>query len=645
MTSNLRSPSDGGRRSVGVLPNSIGLNRELTYLWPEGFENSPGLGDLIEVPLGARRIFGWVVGQGVPSFSGPMREVKRIVGAGPPPSVLDTCYRAGEYFASSPLHFLKAATGTKRRRVLPSGVSWNPQFPLGGEPLNSEDGELGAVDGLESLLGKRQLEVIIWCPPATSPLEWVVGVAEVSSRAQLGLVVVVPNLARRAEVVSELSRQGLAPLLYPEAWSEIAALRAPLVVGARSAILAPVEHLGAVLVVDPSDPSMREQSQPTWEAWRLASIRAKASGARALFVSAAPPLGALGKGGVLIPPGRSYTSKWPELLVVELGSLDPVDRELARVKGYYEEAKKTHDLTDDSLPSSRPCSKEAIHGTLVLIHNRRGYISTLWCKSCGSRQSCEFCDKPLLALPPAPLQSSQVRFLRAGEARRPKGMHCVSCKADFPFVCACGSSNLHGTDRGVDALAEELKSRLGVEVLGVSSDSASFPKAGFEVAVGTEALLYRPLCAQMVVFLDFDQFMAYGDLSGMEKSVYAYSRAADSVRARRGKVVLQVHSKESSIVQALLSRQLPKLYREEMKKRREFLLPPALDAAIIEGPGCKELLDAHGHGWFSDGVDIFPRTDGGLTLLSKSRQHLTKTIAELPRTKKKVRVSLDPRDL
>ena len=181
-----------------------------------------------------------------------------------------------------------------------------------------------------------------------------------------------------------------------ERYDEWRALRSgekQIVVGARSAIFAPLPDLGAIVVDEEHEGSYKQGEAPRYHAREVAVVRAHLEKAVCLLGSATPSLeswtnAGSGKYSLLELPGRVGGQPLPPIRVVDL----------------REERKRTREEGGAALPTAGILSRDLVESVerriargeqTILLLNRRGYASFVQCKDCGNVWHCPFCNVSL----------------------------------------------------------------------------------------------------------------------------------------------------------------------------------------------------------------------------------------------------------
>ena len=328
-----------------------------------------------------------------------------------------------------------------------------------------------------------------------------------------------------------------------------------LVVGARSAVFAPLQDLGLVVVDEEHDTSYKQESEPAYDARTVARWRAGHSGAVVVLGSATPSV-------------ESYAR-------VPLH----VDLRL-RVDGSQPPALEVVDMRDHHGIFSGPLA-EALTATMdagdkaILFLNRRGFASYLVCDHCGFTWTCPRCDVTLT--------------LFGGRELR-----CRTCGHDqvAPGTCpSCGSAELVRFGFGTERLEREVRGLLpGVELLRLDSDVASsyarlravldrFAQPGPKVLVGTQMIAkgHHFPDVTLVGVVNADLTLHFPDFRAEERTfallVQVGGRSGRG--AHPGRVIVQTLSPEARPIALAAGGEDERFYAEEMERRRELGYPPA----------------------------------------------------------------------
>ena len=341
-----------------------------------------------------------------------------------------------------------------------------------------------------------------------------------------------------------------------------------IVVGARSAVFAPLRELGLIVVDEEHDTSFKQESEPAYDARTVARWRAEASGAVVVLGSATPS--------------------------VESFARVPLHADLRlRVDGSRPPALEIVDMRDHHGIFSTPLA-EALVATVdagdkaILFLNRRGFASFLVCDHCGFTWMCPRCDVTLT--------------LFGG-----RGLRCRTCghAEAAPGACpSCGSADLVRHGFGTERLEREVRGLLpGVDLLRLDSDVASsygrlravldrFAAPGARVLVGTQMIAkgHHFPDVTLVGVVNADLTLHFPDFRAEERTFAMLLQVGGrSGRGERpGRVIVQTLSPEARPIAYAAHGEEERFYAEEVERRRELAYPPSSTLVGLELSGTSE---------------------------------------------------------
>lgn len=209
-----------------------------------------------------------------------------------------------------------------------------------------------------------------------------------------GAIVLVPEIALTPQTVGwffdrfgsvAVMHSGMSDLQRVDMWNQVKSGEARVVVGARSALFAPVKDLGVIVVDEEHEPSYKQGSTPRYHARDAAVMRAKMLGAVCILGSATPSLESWrnanhGRYRMLKLRARASGRPLPEVEIVDMrGERDERGRTLLF-------SRRLQNLLEESIARSEQT---------ILFINRRGFAPVLWCRECGETLKCGDCDVAL----------------------------------------------------------------------------------------------------------------------------------------------------------------------------------------------------------------------------------------------------------
>jgi len=373
-------------------------------------------------------------------------------------------------------------------------------------------------------------------------------------------------LAQRlgAETVAVL-HSGLSPAARRDQWARIAAGRARVVVGARSAVFAPLDDPGVICVDEEQDEAYKHEDGPRYHARDLALLRGQEQACPVVLGTATPALTTLARarnGGLttLAMTSRVAGASLPKVEVVDLRSCGRL------TAGFL--SPRLHQALRQETAAGRQA---------VLFINRRGFAPALLCPACGKTVGCPHCSLALcLHLDPPRLICHA-----CGHLARPPAQ-CPSCGADGAQMKPLGL----GSEAVVQALAR-LEPQLRLARL--DRDAAGSPaKLGeilramadrrLDVIVGTQMITkghHFPGIGLVGVLLA-DQALGMPDFRAAERAYALLTQAAG--RAGRGqdqgRVIIQTYDPAHHAVRAAASHKPEIFHDHELAERRALGYPP-----------------------------------------------------------------------
>lgn len=412
----------------------------------------------------------------------------------------------------------------------------------------------------------------------------------------LGAIVLVPEISLTPQTVERFkARFGSGPLQTLVAvlhshlsagerhdeWHKIRQGRARIVIGARSAIFAPVEPLGLVIVDEEHEHTYKQEEAPRYHARDVAVVRGAMEGAVVVLGSATPSLESYhncrqGKYTLLELPERADNRKMPRVRIIDM-------RQAMR-KG-------------NSVPIFSPQLREAIAQRLergeqtILFLNRRGYSTSLQCPQCGYVAECPNCS---VALTYHRLEM-QLRCHICGHAEAAPSV-CPNAKCRNPAVRYAGL----GTQKVEETLARLFPHarivRMDSDALKRKEDYrrilGDFRAGKIDVLVGTQMIakgLHFPNVT-LVGIIHADLTLHQPDFRASERTFQLLTQVAG--RAGRGdvegEVFVQAFTPFHPAIQYARRHDFLSFYEQEMEFRTELKYPPLSRAAVLTVRGRNE---------------------------------------------------------
>lgn len=347
-------------------------------------------------------------------------------------------------------------------------------------------------------------------------------------------------------------------------WRRIRFGNARIVIGARSAIFAPVENLGVIIVDEEHEQSYQSQSFPQYDAREIAFMRSKREKSVCVMASATPSIYsyAMARRGdytLLEMPHRILNRPMPKIHLVDM-------REELRLGNKTMFSRALQEKLDACISSGQQA---------MLFINRRGYASSVNCRKCGETIRCSRCDVSLT-------YHSWDKTLR-----------CHYCGAIIPMPekCpSCESTYIKPMGTGTQKVEEALnKMYPSAGVIRMDMDTTSEKNAHFDLVnqfrAGKAQIL---LGTQMIAKgLDFPQVTLVGAVMADMSLNFPDYRAAERTfqllvqvagRAGRGEkpgeVVIQSYQPDHYALQCAARQDYRSFFAQEFDRRKKSLYPP-----------------------------------------------------------------------
>lgn len=347
-------------------------------------------------------------------------------------------------------------------------------------------------------------------------------------------------------------------------WKKIKCGEVNVVVGARSAVFAPFDNIGLIVIDEEHETSYKSEMSPKYSTVELARLRARQYNATLLLASATPSietyyLAKTGKIKLLNLHNRINNVSLPEVEVVDMRS----------------------ELKSGNVGILSEPLKEAIKANLdngfktILFLNRRGYSGFVQCRSCGHVIECPNCN------------------ISMTYHKRNNSLVCHYCDYKEKAVSACpecGSEHIKFSGDGTQKVEDELREAFpDAGVLRMDADTTSsrnahehildeFAKDGSDILIGTQ-MITKGLDFEKVTLvgvLAADMSLNIDDFRSDEKTFDLITQVCG--RAGRGKyggrAIIQTYDPENETIRFSCTQDYVKFYDREIEVRRLLTYPP-----------------------------------------------------------------------
>lgn len=366
-------------------------------------------------------------------------------------------------------------------------------------------------------------------------------------------------------------------------WWRLRTGEAKIAIGARSAVFAPLENLGVIIMDEEHDSSYSSETAPRYNTFDVALLRAKKNGCKLVLGSATPSVETYkrakeGEFSLIRLDKRINQRPLPEIVIADMR------REVRRGNN----------------SSFSGALKEEIEKCLstgnqaILFLNRRGYSQTVICKECGYVAKCEACDVSLTY------------------HRDENCLKCHYCGTKYAMLTACpdcGGIKLSYAGTGTQRIVSELQKLYpAARILRMDNDTTSgkeghykilktFAEKKADILVGTQMIAkgHDFPSVTLVGILDADMSLHFSDYRSGERTFQLLTQVAGrSGRAEeKGKVVLQTFDPENEVLRFAVEYDYEGFYQNEVSLRCAMAFPPysKIVRVLVSGEEDKKCLE------------------------------------------------------
>ena len=426
-----------------------------------------------------------------------------------------------------------------------------------------------------SFLGKGFAPFLLTGVTGSGKTEVYMQLASFAVKQGFGVLVLVPEIA----LISQMERRfrarfgecvailhsGLSTGEKFDQWIRIADKKTPVVIGARSAIFAPLCNTGIIIVDEEHDSSYKQEGGLKYNARDLAVVRAKLENCIVLLGSATPSIQSyhnvlLKKFSEVTLTRRVEDRALPEITVVDLKK----NRDSRGIRRYFSE--ELIYRMKETL--SR---KEQV----LLFLNRRGFSGFPVCGTCGEAVRCKNCDISLT------LHKSANAY---------KCHYCGFTKAAGSDCSKCGSSDIKNLGLGTEKVEAAVKSLFPeARVERMDSDTTvrkgstvkilkGLSEKSIDVLVGTQMVAkghdYPDITLVGIICADLS--LAFPDFRSGERTFQILAQVAGRAGrgTAKGRVILQTYNPEHFTILSARDQDFKSFYEKEIRCRKELNYPP-----------------------------------------------------------------------
>ncbi|MDD6703794.1 MAG: primosomal protein N', partial [Clostridiaceae bacterium] len=394
------------------------------------------------------------------------------------------------------------------------------------------------------------------------------------------VIVMVPEIALTPQTLNLFrSRYGAEVAVFHSAlsagqrmdeWKRVKNGGVRIVVGTRSAVFAPLENLGLIIIDEEQEHTYKSEQTPRYSAKDVARFRCAYHKALLVFSSATPSVETYARAMQGMNKVCKLTKRFSDSVLPEVRIVDMLTDALSKSSNFSEELK-------DRLQYNLENGKQSI-----LLINRRGYNTFAECKACGHVMTCPSC-------------SISMTYHHANGR-----LMCHYCGYSEPFtsVCPeCGSNDLRYSGTGTQKIEDELSELFPeARILRMDADSTygrnshekklrDFADGKYDILLGTQ-MVAKGLDFENVTLvgvINADQQLNNDDFRSQERTFDLLTQVVG--RAGRGKykgtAVIQTCNPQNDVIQIAAKQDYEAFFEDEIKTRKTLIYPPYCDICLI----------------------------------------------------------------
>ncbi len=449
-------------------------------------------------------------------------------------------------------------------------------------PVELDPAQRAAAERIVGALDGSGVELLLHGVTGSGKTEVYLAAAQQALERGRGVIVLVPEIAMTPQALARFTARfgdGVAILHSKlsagerrDEWHRLREGKARICVGPRSAIFAPIEGLGLIIVDEEHDASYKQEGDPKYDAREVARRRATGAGATLVLGSATPRPESWSSLERLELPTRVDGRALPAVEIVDMRERD------GRTGALHERTRAALAGLGDN------------GGKAIVLVNRRGWAPHLACRTCGWVAECPECDVSLVVH-------------RAGQPCR---CHHCGHSEPLPESCPdCGSVTLARAGAGTQRIEEQIEAATGgLPVFRLDADTtagvgghlevlSAFEAAESGVLVGTQMVAKGHDFPDVVlaVVVDADSTLRFPDFRAEERTFALVAQLAgrSGRGARPGRVLVQTMTPDAPAIVHAANHDAAGFVAGELERRRELGYPPfahviRIELGAVDGP-------------------------------------------------------------
>ncbi len=457
------------------------------------------------------------------------------------------------------------------------------------EPIKLSAEQQKAYDGLSALAdGKKPAAALLYGVTGSGKTSVYMSVIDEVISHGRSVMVMVPEIGLTPQTLDLFCRRyGKNVAVFHSAlsvrerlneWKRVKNGDAKIVIGTRSAVFAPLENIGLIIIDEEQEHTYKSEQTPRYDAIDVAKFRATKDNALLILASATPSIESFaaaqsGKYKLFTLTQRYGNAVLPKVITVDM-------RCEKKAVGCKEISQTLFEALKSNLENGRQS---------ILLINRRGFNTFAACNSCGEVITCPNC-------------SISMTYHAANDR-----LMCHYCGYSVPFtgICPeCGENAVRYSGFGTQKIEDELNKLLpDARIVRMDTDSTSgknsheklldsFAKGEYDIMIGTQMVakgLNFPNVT-LVGVVSVDQQLYNDDFRSLEKTFSLLTQVVG--RSGRGELegtaIVQTLTPENEIIRLAARQDYEAFYNTEIMLRRALVYPPYCDICVLGFTGENE---------------------------------------------------------
>ncbi len=459
--------------------------------------------------------------------------------------------------------------------------------------LNIEQKEAFEKIG-KSLDEKRFEEFLIYGITGSGKTEIYMQLIEKVIKEGKGAILLVPEISLTPQMidrfVGRFGKEELAVLHSKlgigerhDEWIRIKENKAKIVIGARSAIFAPLENIGLIIIDEEHDSSYKSESNPRYNAKEIAEIIAKNNKIPLVLGSATPDVNTFYKAKnkaitLLKLTKRANNASLPDVKIVDLKMELATGNKSMISNCLYKEMK-------DNLKNKRQT---------ILFLNRRGYSTFIMCRDCGYTIKCPNCNISLTYH----RFENKLKCHYCGHEENPVNI-CPNCQSDKIRYFGTGTQKLEGEVKKLFPEASTI--RMDVDTVTKKNSHEEilnkFKDENIDILIGTQMVVkgHHFPNVTLVGVIAADGSLNIDDYRASERTFQILTQVAGRAGREKipGKVIIQTYNPDNFSIEYAKEQNYDLFYNTEIELRKQLKYPPFCDIMVVgfSGTDEKEIIE------------------------------------------------------